>query len=82
MDKGHEKKRYRYRLWLHEVESIDRLSRLIQQADRAQRLLETARMAAIGLTMSPYVMAASELQGVQVVLGNGTQERLDINRTN
>lgn len=59
---------YRYRLWLHEVESVDRMAGLIQNLDRAKRILDTARMGLTGLAMSPYVGAASSLQGVQVSL--------------
>lgn len=71
-EEGSRKNRYRYRLWLHEVESIDRLSRLMQQADRALRLLEATRTAVTGLAMSPYIRAVSEHQGVQITLSDAT----------
>lgn len=65
-ERDSKKKGYRYRLWRHEVESIERLSRLMQRADRTLRLLDATRTAVTGLAMSPYVTAVSEQQGVEI----------------
>lgn len=73
-EKSKVKNGYRYRLWLHEVESVDRMAGLIQKLDRARRILDAARMGLTGLAMSPYVGAASSLQGVQVSLAETSGE--------
>lgn len=53
-------------MWLHEVESVERMAKLIQNLERARRILDSARMGLTGLALSPYVGAVSSLQGVQV----------------
>lgn len=73
-EKGPLKDGYRYRLWLHEVESVDRMAGLIQKLERARRILDTARMGLTGLALSPYVGAASSLQGVEVTLAERGRE--------
>lgn len=69
-EQEHVKQQYRWKLWRHEVQSVIELGEVIQKAEQAMRVLSAARVAATGLALSPYVRAASALEGVQVVLGD------------